>query len=238
MADYSDWTASDQHEGLDRVEIITAVRAIAGLHAWSWGAGGRGDLSWVPEDAYIMAAHIPDIWALVKDMVTERHPEFAALAGEVYAYYPDLLATARTRTHCVVDGDFRADNLRMAGTDAEGYSVTVFDFQMCFRGVGAHDVARIMSDSPAFDATHDDHRSVCAFWHDELVARGVAGYSAEDAWFDYQLGLALALQVATIIDLVQWGNDRNAETSARIIDRMHRAAAECDSLAFARALRS
>jgi hypothetical protein len=126
----------------------------------------------------------------------------------------------------------------MAGTDTGGYSLTVFDFQMCFLGVGAHDVARIMSDSPSFEATAADHRAMCAIWHEELGARGVRGYNAEDAWFDYQLGLALALQVATIVDLVQWGDARNAETSDRIIDRMHRAAAECDSIAFVRGLRS
>ncbi|MGH9090724.1 MAG: phosphotransferase [Acidimicrobiales bacterium] len=238
MADYSDWTASDQHHGLDRAEIEAAVGAVAALHAWSWDVRDRPELSWVPEDAYVMAAHMPDIWSLVKDPVTERHPDFSLLAGEIYGYYPDLLAAARTRTRCVVDGDFRADNLRMAGTDDEGYALAVFDFQMCFLGVGAHDVARIMADSPSFEAGLDDHRAVCRLWRDHLEARDVAAYSEGDAWFDYQLGLALALQVATIVDLVQWGDHRNAETATRIVERMYRAACECDSLAFVRGLRS
>lgn len=232
MEDYSSWSASDQHDGLDAAQIDVAIAAVAPLHAWAWDDVERDELQWLPRNRYLLTDQVPDLWPGVRDLIAPIHPDMARIGDEIYPHYPALLAIAGERTHCVFDGDFRADNLRMAGSDADGYRVAVFDFQMAGRGIGAHDVARIMADSPAYGPDLDEHRRVCELWRTGLEQHGVTGYGPDEAWFDYRLGLVFALQLGTLIELVAWDDERNRETNERVAARMHDAAVACDAVAF------
>jgi hypothetical protein len=42
-------------------------------------------------------------------------------------------------------------------------------------------------------------RDLVASWHAGLVAGGVTGYSADDAWEDYRLGIAYVWVIAVVI---------------------------------------
>ena len=177
---------------------------------------------------------MPHLWALVREGVGRDHPDLATLGDAIFPRYPELLQVAAMRTPCVVHGDFKAANLRIADREDPSRGLVVLDFQLVFRGLGAHDVARLMADSPAEPGDVDEHRRVCEVWRSALVARGVSDYEPEDAWFDYQLGLSLALRVGATADLVHWTNERNRETAARVVDRVCQAALACHSVDFVR----
>lgn len=236
MEDYGSWGVADQHDGLDAEEMDAAVDAVAALHAWAWEDVERDELGWLPSGRYVLAAQMTDLWPAVRDLVVPKLPELASIGDEIYPRYPELLALAADRRHCVIDGDFRADNLRMARGPDGALRVAVLDFQMAGRGIGAHDIARIMADSPAYHPDLDEHRRVCERWRRALVERGVTGYEADEAWFDYQLGLALVLHLGVLVELLAWDDARNAETNDRIAARMLDAAQACGSVDFVRDL--
>lgn len=236
LEDLSDWAASDQHDGLTIAELDAAIAAIAPMHAWSWDADARPDLAWVDFNTYLMAAKVPAMWPAARATIEAKHPGFAQMGDELYPLFPRILEVSAGRVHCLVHGDFRGDNLRMQGADDAGYDVAVFDFANLFRGVGAHDIARLMAGSPRSQPTLEEHERACAIWHDALVAQGVADYSRDDAWFDYLLGLTIATEFSTLVDLVEMADPRNRETFDRMSTRIHSASVVCGVVEFAKGL--
>ena len=236
LQDLSDWAASDQHEGLTSAELDAAIMAIAPMHAWSWDADTRQELAWVDFNTYLMAANLPAMWPGARPVIERKHPGFARMGDEIYPLFSRVLEVSAERVHCLVHGDFRGDNLRMRGSDGSGYEVAVFDFANLFRGVGAHDIARLMAGSPRMQPTLEDHKRACELWRTELLARGVEGYSRDDAWFDYMLGMTIATEFSTLVDLVEMGDEHNRETFNRMSTRIHAAALVCGVVDFARGL--
>ncbi len=236
LEDLSDWAASDQHEGLTVAELDAAIKAIAPFHAWSWNADSRPELSWVMFNTYLMAAKLPAMWPGARATVESKHPGFAEMGDQLYPLFPRILEVSAGRVHSLVHGDFRGDNLRMQGSDDTGYDVAVFDFANLFRGVGAHDIARLMAGSPRVHPTLDDHKRACELWRQALMANGVADYSQDDAWFDYMLGLSIAIEFSTLVDLVEMGDERNRETFDRMSTRIHSAGVVCGVVDFAKRL--
>ncbi len=82
--------------------------------------------------------------------------------------------------HTIVHGDYRLDNLFFGGDHAYG-DLAVVDWQLSTRGCGVYDLAYFLSGSlaPADRKTHE--LRLLRAWHDELLARGVRGYTFEDA---------------------------------------------------------
>lgn len=236
LEDLSDWAASDQHEGLTTAELDAAISAIAPMHAWSWDADGRPELAWVDFNTYLMAASLPAMWPKARPSIESKHPGFAQMGDELYPLFPRLLEASAERVHCLAHGDFRGDNLRMRGSHEAGFDVAVLDFANLFRGLGAHDIARLMAGSPRTQPTLEDHKRACALWRDALLERGVRGYSHDDAWNDYMLGLAIAMEFSTLVDLVEMPDPRNRETFDRMATRIHSAGVVCGVVEFAKAL--
>ena len=114
--------------------------------------------------------------------------------------------------------------------------MTVFDFHSFGWGVAAHDISRILADSPAFLLDAEIQREYCLMWHGELLRGGVTGYSPEDAWFDYLLGLALAMQIGALCVVMPLDDPIMQETSTFIIQRCTAAAETVDLPSFVAAL--
>ncbi|MGH9090506.1 MAG: phosphotransferase [Acidimicrobiales bacterium] len=234
LEDYGVWQASDQHHGLTTGELEAALREIARLHAGTWGRERAGPHDWLPHGTYVVGDRMGHLWAMVREAAVARHPALADLGDEVFPRYAPLLAAAGGRTPCVIDGDFKADNLRIADRAHPARGLVVLDFQMASRGLGAHDVAHLLADSPAEPPDATEHRRLCEIWREALAGQGVAGYGPDEAWFDYQLGLALALRIAATADLVPRADARSRETADRVVARVLAAAEACGTAGFVR----
>jgi hypothetical protein len=58
--------------------------------------------------------------------------------------------------------------------------------------LGAYDVARVTGGSLPPPERTGHHQEIAGRWHARLVDLGVAGYSWDQAWHDYRLGMLLA----------------------------------------------
>jgi hypothetical protein len=83
-------------------------------------------------------------------------------------------------------------------TPQGGDPFTLVDWQISSKGRGTFDLSYFASNSltPAVRKEHE--MRLLRLWHDELTARGVKGYSFDDATRDYRLGVLYSWMYAVI----------------------------------------
>jgi len=92
---------------------------------------------------------------------------------------------ARPEPYAIVHGDYRLDNLMFPH---DGDDVTALDWQTVTLAPPARDVAYFLGTSLHTDNRRAHQEALVAHYHDQLLARGVAGYDADTCWNDYRLG--------------------------------------------------
>lgn len=179
-----------QVDGCTTDQATLAVRNLAGLHAPFWGDPDLQDRA---------------AWLRRADDETLRFQQslFLGAADGFVGRYAAELSAADTATllRCaeeffrwgqeirhhssLIHGDYRLDNLLF---DEHGHVVTV-DWQTLEEGFPGRDLAYFLSTAlPPADRRRHEVALVAAY-HQRLVELGVDGYSADDCFTDYRLGL-------------------------------------------------
>lgn len=184
--------AIDQLEGATKSETEAIMRTIAGLHARFWHNDALFDLDWLPpmnNDMYKAAAGLIDAnWeAFVENWSAKLPSDVLDWCEQLKARYGEMVdwcATWKPQTYAHTD--VRADNFFFGGSAGEGV-VTVLDFQLSTRHVGAWDLANFLGGSVTTENRRDWQADILATYHQALTDHGVSDYSLDELTFHYRM---------------------------------------------------
>lgn len=189
-----------QAEGVDDARAAGAIRNLAGLHAPRWNDQSLHDLdfltSTLDEEA---AAFLGDVANTACQQFVDRYrdelgPEDCATmlaAGERIVDW----ATASQDPISVIHGDYRPDNLMFGEDPAD---VVALDWQTVTMGPPTRDLAYFLGTTLFIEQRRAAERDLVALYHGELEQRGVTGYSLEQCFDDYRLGLLQATMITSL----------------------------------------
>ena len=204
LEDLSAHRLGDQVEGCSLEESRWGMEWLGKHHASFWDDVADPALDFMPD---VWPSYSSDAlqqgcahgWDVMVDTFGAVLPDHIRTLKERYlAAAPRLFEWMATPPLTVVHGDFRMDNLFFAATDGQEPLVAI-DWQGCLRGRAAQDIGYFMSGSIPIDLRRAHERELVDIWHRQLVANGVTGYSADDAWEDYRRGVLYVWIIAVVI---------------------------------------
>jgi hypothetical protein len=200
MEDLGDARMADQVAGADLVDAQAVIDVGAQLHATWWESPRLAELTWLRplnNPAYMAVGdQFAQSWPVFAEMFASA-PAAALEVGErVGAQLPqsyDWLMANRPTT--LAHTDFRLDNFFFGRADAP---VTVIDWQLSVRSVGAMDIGYFIVQSLSTEMRREHGEALLRRWHDGLLARGVANYSWADAQADFHDAVMVQLAIPVI----------------------------------------
>ena len=199
----------DQLRGADATQALRVAGLAARIHAPFWEDARLTAAPWLPGPDDPRIAGYGDLfahcWETAAAMVAASDEERLA-ARTAIARFDGVVRRFARAPRTLVHGDLRLDNVLLG---AEPHDDVAVDWQLAARGRGAYDLAFFASGSLEPELRRAVERDLVGRWHRGLVAAGVRGYTAEDAWLDYRLGLVQNLpNPVTAIVAVRPGNER------------------------------
>ncbi len=167
------------------------VRWIAAAHAAWWEGPRLAALDWLPSPNYAaatdLAAESTDkAWKIFRKKLGGGAPRHVVALGERLGDSRRVLEELSAKPCTLIHGDLRVPNVMFA---PEGPPVAIVDWQTVMRGRGPMDLAAffLFSLSPA-ERRRAEAMLLPAYCR-LLKDGGVEGYSLEQCWRDYRLGL-------------------------------------------------
>ena len=217
----------DQITGLTLDDAKRILETVAALHAAFWETNELYELTWLPP------MNNP-LYKAGKAIAEAQWPQFEVhfgphLDGSTIAalrtaceIYPEMLdwwvrQGHQTFTHT----DCRAENYLFGGSAGPG-AITMVDFQLSTRHVGAWDVCNLLAASltPDMRRQHEDELLGHYFTTlGELASDkpGFVGYSLDRLWYDYRAALLQQGVAQVITSNLQGGNERGTE----LLEELH-----------------
>ena len=235
LEDMAPATPGDQISGATVGEVAQAIRNLAGLHGPRWGDPTLRESRWLRTQGEAMNASLAEVYPLLLPQVAERLG--AALSPEDHATLQEVATVlgaffkARSHRYSLIHGDYRLDNL-LFGPDER---VSVVDWQTLAVGLPARDLAYVIGTSLSVaDRRAAEGDLVRGYWED-LLRRGVTGYSLAECFDDYRLGM-LQCPFISVLGMA-WGTptDRGDAMFAAMISRSCQALRDLGSIALAAA---
>ncbi len=237
LEDLAPLSSPDQLAGLSLRQAEVAVDEIARFHAWLWESPRLDDLvaPFLPIGS-AQGRALQQQWAqfftmgwpiaadLAGDVLTDELRQFGDHYGEYTTFFVDELSAPRVLSH----GELRADNMILDGEDRP----YVIDFQNMQQECGPRELAYFLAQSLTTEVRRgNDEMLVRRYWS-QLTAAGVTGYSWEQAWRQYRLGLA-SVAVMTVCACMKYpdADPRGQRLLAEMAKRIFQAILDNESLA-------
>ena len=206
----------DEIDGVCEEQARCAVRAIAGLHAFSWNRTRESpyrdifdslDPKLRPAVQLMYLASLRRTFDFFGDHFSNDVRRLLETLGcGTAAYMGDLAAGPRVFGH----GDYRADNM-FFGPDPDAFAV--IDWQICGANNPLADVAYFLGGSLPSKLRRAVEREAVAEYHDTLRRAGVADFDTEDCWRLYRQNMLVRLVVLVVS---AGGLDISNERSVRL----------------------
>ncbi len=174
-------------------EVRTVVQAIPAFHARWWNRSELGELRWLfPVDHRAVIKGLGATFAAALDGATARFAEsftgpMGGLAERIAADYGAVARQFGERPRTLVHGDLHLQQVFFPTEHAGRFAI--FDWQTVGRGFGGQDLARIIAACLSEDDRRAHERELIGSYHEGLMTHGVQGYSLDDCWDDYRLGI-------------------------------------------------
>jgi len=188
-------------------DIEMAVEHLAPFHARWWGRedelGGvysdhREEFQRVRLES--MALALEKLDAGFRDCV---HPVALAISERWLAHADAIASHYRSRPQTMCHGSFHRGQLLLPVT--EGDPFRVIDWQTVSINSSATDLARIVVAGLLPNQRREHEQALVERYHAILLDHGVAGYSLDELWDDYRLGIAafivFHLQALAVYDI-------------------------------------
>jgi aminoglycoside phosphotransferase (APT) family kinase protein len=232
LEDLWDWDNADHLAGLSLERVRLGIAALAGLHAWSTDPANADALRAFPSlDTEVTRGVLPAVfaqgWQVYREHARAPVTPVVARYAERFADHAAAAVRALTERSMLVHGDIRADNLFFSGDQLK-----VVDFQLAARGVGASDVAYLVSQGlPTALRAGRDEKLVRGYL-ESLGACGVDDYSFDDAWRHYRFAVAYLICLP-VTALISWESlpERSRLLCLTLTERAAAAIDEIDALA-------
>lgn len=221
----------DQVVGITVDEARSILEVAAALHAEFWERDSLYALDWLPpmnNPLYKAAQDLARLrWPGFVERFGDRVPaEFMTVLAQAIEQYPAMLDWWITQGHATfTHTDCRAENYLFGGSRGDG-AVTMIDFQLSTRHVGAWDVANLLGGSMEADVRRAHEAELIAFYHQRVCELGVQGYDLDRCWRDYRGSLLQQAVASVVVSDLQGGNDRGDELLEHLFLRPVIAAAD------------
>jgi hypothetical protein len=237
MEDLSGSRQGDQLDGLTHEQVALALEQAVALHAPRFGDPALETLftngqpapprEEVAEGALgLYGATLPGFLERLGHRLDPDVVELAASFAPLVGRWTQGTGTPWTLVHY----DFRADNL-LFGQTTEAPPVAVVDWQTVNAGLGASDVAYVISGSfpdPADRAAIE--RDLVEEYRGRMAAAGVA-QTAEDCWRDYRFGSLWGMIITVIATVLAEHTERGNDMLTAMAQRHGRQALDLEALA-------
>lgn len=217
LEDLADWDNADHLAGLTMRRARTCIRQLAGLHAWSCRGGTLEQFPSIdtPIARDLLLPAFGPGWDVYLAHTEQAVPAAVAAFAERFVEQAVAALPVLTERDMLLHGDIRADNLFFSGD-----RMKVVDFQFAARGVGAADVAYLVTQGlpTRVRAGHDE--ALVREYLEHMSAGGVTDYSFDEAWRQYRFA-AVYLMVLPVITLNGWDAlpDRSRRLCLTLTDR-------------------
>jgi hypothetical protein len=233
LEDMAPAAPGDQISGATVAEVARAIRNLAGLHGPRWGDPALRESPWLEAQDAAASQFLAEMFPAVLPRVAGRLG--AALIPADYATLTEVATvlgsflTARSHRFALIHGDYRLDNL-LFGRDGR---VSAVDWQTVTVGLPARDLAYVIGTSlTVADRRAAEADLVRGYW-EELLRRGVTGYSLDECFDDYRLGMLQCPLIAVLGMAYGTPTDRGDAMFAAMIDRSCQAIRDLGSIALA-----
>lgn len=195
MEDLGGLTLGDQLAGVSPEQAEAALVGLATHHARFWNGVGLENAPYIPvingplnkAGEAIYGASLPGFKEVFGDVL---RPEMVPIAESYGPNHPKLLDKFAAMPHTLVHFDYRADNLFFeTAPDGSTGDVVVIDWQSISVGGGAADVGYFLGQNLSTPDRRAHEDALLHRYHDTLTANGVTGYSYEQFFDDYRLGV-------------------------------------------------
>ncbi|MGB6206062.1 phosphotransferase [Mycobacterium sp.] len=227
LEDLRDWDNADHLAGLTMHRARLCIEQLAGMHAWSVTAAGPELHSFPSLDTQIAREVLHPAfelgWRVYRDKSPAAVPAAVARYAERFVQLAPQALAVLTARPMLLHGDIRADNMFF-----DGDLLKIVDFQFVSRGVGAVDVAYLISQGLPTQVRRGHDEQLVREYLAWLADDGVTDYSFDEAWRHYRLASAY-LMLLPVITLVGW--DTMPERSRALCLKLtERAVAAIDDL--------
>ena len=221
LEDLKAYRAGNQVEGVDAAGVRLIIDAVAPLHAAYWGRTDGPLLERAMRiDSSYVEAFLPSIegtWArgveLFADVIA---PDVLPHVARYVAGMRGLHAQMGRRTQTLVHGDVRLDNV-MFGETAGQHPVMLVDWQAIMVSNPMHDLSYLLSQSLPVAARRAHEAELVAYYHARVCELGVTGYSLEQCWDDYDVGVLFLFSYPLIIGGFSDPDDERGTALARAV---------------------
>ena len=172
----------------------------AQLHATWWNSPRLTELTWLRplnNPAYMgVGDQYAASWPVFAEMFASAPSaalEIGERIGPQLPFTYDWLMANRPTT--LAHTDFRLDNFFFG---RPGAPVTVIDWQLSVRSVGAFDIGYFIVQSLTTEMRREHGEELVSRWHRGLVDRGVRGYSWDEALRDFHDSVMLQMSIPVI----------------------------------------
>jgi hypothetical protein len=236
LEDLCSYRPGDQTLGCSLADAELGIAEVARLHAVTWHAERREDLSWWPRtEGPVYLNGLGGTAAAIFDQTVERFAPFVSPevvdAGERYkAAIPELHRRMGQGPQALIHGDFRVDNF-MFGVSEHHRPFVMLDLQAPLVTKSVHDLAYLLTQSMPVDVRRANERRLVSQYHSALVDLGVNDYADEQCWEDYRTATLHVLEYAIMIaGGLEPGNERGLRFAQSILQRSSQAIVDLDLL--------
>src|ERR1700737_522609 len=232
LEDLGDWDNADHLAGLSLERVRLGIAQLAGLHAWSTDPANSAALNAFPSlDNQMTREVFPAVfaqgWQVYREHARAPVTPVVARYAERFADHAGHALRALTERSMLVHGDIRADNLFFSPDQLK-----VVDFQLAARGVGASDIAYLVSQGlpTALRAGRDEE--LVRGYLESLDGCGVDDYSFDEAWRHYRFAVAYLICLP-VTALINWESlpERSRQLCLTLTERAVAAIDEVEALA-------
>ena len=221
----------NQIEGITVSEAEQIIDTVAALHIPFWNNADLAALQWLPpmnnplyKAGKDMALAKWDAFQVrfrsrVDDRLVEAVGRVLPKYGEMLDWMAELGHPTLTHTDC------RAENYLFGGATGED-SITVVDFQLCTRHVGAWDVANLLGGSLLPEVRRQHAAKLVERYHARIIAAGIQDYDLDTCWLHVRASLLQQVVSTVVVSDLDPANERGAELMENLLLRPWLAAAD------------
>ena len=228
MEDMAPGVQGDQLEGTTLEHAEWAVDIAAVMHAAHWEDASLDKIEWLQgTEAAPESIFGPDmiamLWQGFKERYADQISEEAVLIGDKINGDAREWAMNYSGPKCLMHGDYRLDNMLFNAPGA-AKRLAVVDWQTVGLGCGAQDVSYFIGAGFKRDERAQYEMSLLKRWHDAICAKGVNGYSFDDAVRDYRYftfsGFSVAFAAPMIVERTERGDKMFMTMIRRHVDQI------------------
>jgi hypothetical protein len=231
-------TQGDQIAGCGEDQARLAAKAIAGLHAPTWG-----QQEWLTFPGLAMTLNddagkkgLGDIAVMAADMTVEKlGPKLTAEDVDTFREVMGLVTPWLLNDYgrfSLIHGDYRLDNLLF---HPDGEQVWVVDWQTLGVGLPARDLAYFAGTSLEPDVRARVEHGLVSEYHTALLDQGVRDYDLETCWHDYRYGMVQVPLICGLGLAFAAGTDRGDDMMVTMLRRGCAAIRELGTIGLIRA---